>query len=622
MANVSLKHIYKVYPNGTKAVNDFTMEIEDKSFIVFVGPSGCGKSTTLRMIAGLEEISAGELKIGGEVMNDAEPKDRDIAMVFQNYALYPHMTIYENIAFGLQMRKVPKDEIDRRVKEVAKTLGIYEYLKKKPKEMSGGQRQRVALGRAIVREPKVMLLDEPLSNLDAKLRTQMRSEIVKLHKKLNTTFIYVTHDQVEAMTMGTHIVVMKDGFIQQIDSPKNLYLYPENKFVAGFIGTPQMNFFEGVLDHDEKGTYVTIRNTELKIYLPQEHLLRLIPKYRKNEHEIYLGIRSENIVLEKKRKENFLNQLPFKISHVEDLGTETLVYGNLDLDHDDTMDEANKIIIKAKAFLEFEPGQIAYAVFDPQSLHLFDKETEKNMIPRMPELNEYPVVIQNKSAHFLNIELPLKNLVDDIQGQGNIQIPVSAVRLNGPFSAALKKCSKIGNEYLLLLERDGNYLFALSKEEVHEENVSFDIDDKQITIFMDEKKVVSALPEYNEFIGGFTMRKVSKKETNYYFSFETAEFLANEEQRQKMLKAYTGRKVFRTQFKYLIRPMDICLSSSGISAKVIKKINYRYETILKCEVNGHMVYAYGNAEIGEQVYLSINISHILAIEEERDIQII
>lgn len=214
MANVSLKHIYKVYPNGTKAVNDFTMEIEDKSFIVFVGPSGCGKSTTLRMIAGLEEISAGELKIGGEVMNDAEPKDRDIAMVFQNYALYPHMTIYENIAFGLQMRKVPKDEIDRRVKEVAKTLGIYEYLKKKPKEMSGGQRQRVALGRAIVREPKVMLLDEPLSNLDAKLRTQMRSEIVKLHKKLNTTFIYVTHDQVEAMTMGTHIVVMKDGFIQ------------------------------------------------------------------------------------------------------------------------------------------------------------------------------------------------------------------------------------------------------------------------------------------------------------------------------------------------------------------------------------------------------------------------
>lgn len=212
MANLSLKHIYKVYPNGAKAVNDFNMQIDDKEFIVFVGPSGCGKSTTLRMIAGLEEITAGELKIGDVVVNGMEPKDRDIAMVFQNYALYPHMTIYENIAFGLRTRKVPKEEIDKRVTEAAETLGITEYLKRKPKEMSGGQRQRVALGRAIVREPKVMLLDEPLSNLDAKLRTQMRSEIIKLHKKLNTTFIYVTHDQVEAMTMGTRIVVMKDGF--------------------------------------------------------------------------------------------------------------------------------------------------------------------------------------------------------------------------------------------------------------------------------------------------------------------------------------------------------------------------------------------------------------------------
>ena len=254
MANLSLKHIYKVYPNGAKAVNDFNMQIDDKEFIVFVGPSGCGKSTTLRMIAGLEEITAGELKIGDVVVNGMEPKDRDIAMVFQNYALYPHMTIYENIAFGLRTRKVPKEEIDKRVTEAAETLGITEYLKRKPKEMSGGQRQRVALGRAIVREPKVMLLDEPLSNLDAKLRTQMRSEIIKLHKKLNTTFIYVTHDQVEAMTMGTRIVVMKDGFVKQIDTPKNLYKYPSNKFVAGFIGTPQMNFFKEKQKKDQTRT--------------------------------------------------------------------------------------------------------------------------------------------------------------------------------------------------------------------------------------------------------------------------------------------------------------------------------------------------------------------------------
>ena len=250
MAGLQLNHIYKVYPNGTKAVNDFNMEIKDKEFIVFVGPSGCGKSTTLRMIAGLEEITAGELRIGDIVVNDVEPKDRDIAMVFQNYALYPHMTVYENMAFGLKMRKVPKAVIKEKVMAAAETLGITEYLNRKPKEMSGGQRQRVALGRAMVREPKVFLLDEPLSNLDAKLRTAMRSEIAKLHRKLQTTFIYVTHDQVEAMTMGTRIVVMKSGFIQQIDTPRNLYNYPSNKFVAGFIGTPQMNFFHGKLTAD------------------------------------------------------------------------------------------------------------------------------------------------------------------------------------------------------------------------------------------------------------------------------------------------------------------------------------------------------------------------------------
>ena len=269
MADLSLKHIYKVYPNGTKAVNDFNMQIADKEFIVFVGPSGCGKSTVLRMIAGLEPITAGELKIGDVVVNELEPKDRDIAMVFQNYALYPHMTIYENIAFGLRMRRIPdvkkdkdgnivrdkngepikvmrkytKGELDAKVNEAAEVLGITDYLKRKPKEMSGGQRQRVALGRAIVREPKVMLLDEPLSNLDAKLRTQMRSEIVKLHKKLNTTFIYVTHDQVEAMTMGTRIVVMKAGYIQQIDTHTNLYKYPVNNFVCGFTRQPKRQVF-------------------------------------------------------------------------------------------------------------------------------------------------------------------------------------------------------------------------------------------------------------------------------------------------------------------------------------------------------------------------------------------
>ena len=249
MAQLSLKHVYKIYDNGTKAVNDFNLDIGDNEFVVFVGPSGCGKSTTLRMIAGLEDITAGDFYIDGILANQLEPKDRDIAMVFQNYALYPHMSVYENMAFGLRIRHVPKDEINKRVNEAARILDITNQLDKKPKAMSGGQRQRVALGRAIVRKPKVFLLDEPLSNLDAKLRSSMRSEITRLHKVLGTTFIYVTHDQVEAMTMGTKIVVMKDGVIQQVDSPMNLYDYPSNVFVAGFIGTPQMNFIPAKLSY-------------------------------------------------------------------------------------------------------------------------------------------------------------------------------------------------------------------------------------------------------------------------------------------------------------------------------------------------------------------------------------
>ena len=248
MASISCQHIYKIYPGATApSVTDFNLEIQDKEFIIFVGPSGCGKSTTLRMIAGLEEISKGEMYIGGRLINDVPPKDRDIAMVFQSYALYPHMTVYKNIAFGLELRKTPKDEIDRRVHEAAKILEIEHLLDRKPKALSGGQRQRVALGRAMVRNPAVFLLDEPLSNLDAKLRTSMRTEIIKLHKKLATTFIYVTHDQTEAMTMGDRIVVMKDGIIQQVDTPQNLYDMPCNMFVAGFIGSPQMNFLDGTI---------------------------------------------------------------------------------------------------------------------------------------------------------------------------------------------------------------------------------------------------------------------------------------------------------------------------------------------------------------------------------------
>ena len=276
MASLSLKNVTKVYPNGFVGVKDFSLEIADKEFIIFVGPSGCGKSTTLRMIAGLEEISSGELKIGDKVVNDVEPKDRDIAMVFQNYALYPHMSVYDNMAFGLKLRKVPKAEIDKLVHEAAKILDIEHLLDRKPKALSGGQRQRVAMGRAIVREPKVFLMDEPLSNLDAKLRVQMRIEISKLHQRLGTTIIYVTHDQTEAMTLGTRIVVLKDGVIQQVDTPQNLYDKPANKFVAGFIGSPQMNLIDAKVVQVGNQVHVQFGNAD--ITLPDEKGKVLVQK--------------------------------------------------------------------------------------------------------------------------------------------------------------------------------------------------------------------------------------------------------------------------------------------------------------------------------------------------------
>ncbi len=368
MASVTLNGIYKRYPGGVIAVSDFNLDIADKEFIILVGPSGCGKSTTLRMIAGLEEITEGELYIDDKLVNETPPKDRDIAMVFQNYALYPHMTVFENMAFGLKLRKTPKDEIKRRVAEAAKILEIEQLLDRKPKALSGGQRQRVALGRAIVRNPKVFLLDEPLSNLDAKLRAQMRTELTKLHMRLETTFIYVTHDQIEAMTMGTRIVVMKDGFIQQIAPPQVLYQSPTNLFVAGFIGTPQMNFVDcTVLDEGGK-TYLQFG--ENKILLPEN-------KGRKPEvlsyagKEVIFGIRPENIHDE----EAYLTQHPeaqvkMSVDVVEMMGAETYLYMTA---------EGRNFIARVEPRSSTKTGDVINVAFDTKKIHIFDKETEQTI---------------------------------------------------------------------------------------------------------------------------------------------------------------------------------------------------------------------------------------------------
>ena len=325
MASLSLEHINKTYPNGFEAVKDFNLEIEDKEFIVFVGPSGCGKTTTLRMVAGLEEITSGQLLIDGEVMNDVAPRDRNIAMVFQSYALYPHFTVYDNMAFGLKLRKFSRNEIDRRVQNAAEKLGLKPYLDRKPAALSGGQRQRVALGRAIVRDAKVFLMDEPLSNLDAKLRVQMRSELIKIHESLGTTTIYVTHDQIEAMTMASRIVVMKDGWIQQIGAPKEIYDKPNNIFVGGFIGTPPMNFVNGVVGKDGIFECGSHRFGVVRIPIPEEQL-EVLKEQNYLEKDIIMGIRPEDI---SDQEEDFAKHPEwtheFKVDISELLGAESQI---------------------------------------------------------------------------------------------------------------------------------------------------------------------------------------------------------------------------------------------------------------------------------------------------------
>ena len=366
MASLSLKNVCKVYPNGFVAVKDFNLDVADKEFIIFVGPSGCGKSTTLRMIAGLEEISSGELWIGDKLFKDVEPKDRDIAMVFQNYALYPHMTVYDNMSFGLKLRKVPKPEIDKLVHEAAKILGIEQLLDRKPKALSGGQRQRVAMGRAIVRNPKVFLMDEPLSNLDAKLRVQMRIEIQKIHQRLETTIIYVTHDQTEAMTLGTRIVVLKDGIIQQVDTPQNLYDKPCNVFVAGFMGSPQMNLINAKVVQSGEDVVLMFGGNTIK--LPEGKAQKLI-EAGYVDTTVIMGIRPEDL----NDSEVIINANPdcvieATIRVYELLGAEVFLYFDID--------EVN-CTARVNPRTTARPGDTIKLGIDMTKLHIFDKDTEQ-----------------------------------------------------------------------------------------------------------------------------------------------------------------------------------------------------------------------------------------------------
>ena len=497
MASLKLEHIYKVYSNGHKAVTDFNMDIKDGEFIVFVGPSGCGKSTTLRMIAGLEDISSGELYIGDTLCNDLQPKDRDIAMVFQNYALYPHMTVYENMAFGLTLRKVPRTEIHEKVMWAADVLGLKDYLDRKPKAMSGGQRQRVSLGRAILRNPKVMLLDEPLSNLDAKLRGQMRSMISKLHHSLKTTFIYVTHDQVEAMTLGTRVVVMKLGRIQQVDSPQNLYDHPINKFVAGFIGTPQMNFFNVNLKEEKDHVNILWKDCEQPpLKISPDAVLKAERKYLKGDVDVCLGFRCEAVSAENINPKDD-NVVDVIVSHFEELGNETLIYG--DLKQLEGLGEETKtgIIIKAPSKMGYKTGDVIKAKIDVERIHLFDAKSEMTIIPPIPESNVMPINVIDGQMDLFGKQSKPEAIPVEILKEGFIDLPLSALKQddNGSIEGKILLLEDHGESGLLaMIQVADKKLFAFVNEGAKVgDKVKFLVDYSKAS-FRDKDNIVIATP--------------------------------------------------------------------------------------------------------------------------------
>ena len=682
MASLSLKHIYKVYEDNTKAVNDFNMEIRDKEFIVFVGPSGCGKSTTLRMIAGLEDISAGELRIDGEIVNDVEPGDRNIAMVFQNYALYPHMTVYENMAFALRTAKVPKDIIHQKVMEAARILGITEYLERKPKALSGGQRQRVALGRAIVRSPKVFLLDEPLSNLDAKLRAAMRAEITRLHERLGTTFLYVTHDQVEAMTMGTRIVVMRGGFIQQIDTPKNLYNHPANLFVAGFIGTPRMNFWPSTLE--KEGNTVRIRLAcGLELTADYATLNRVQTRYMDGKHPTIAGVRPDDVIPWREDMDpHRWAKLPVTVTVVEALGGETLVYGHLGRtasegapigaplgeaveDAADGGREADAVIVKAPAEFEAHRGDILEAAVDLRKLHLFDGETEVSIKPSIPTENMCPCTCtytaEGGSLSFASQRFPLppalcggKRISVQATAQSETQpvqaslaLPSEAILLGtGTGRAKVEEAEVFDTDTqsrtLYRLTIGDATFFALESAPPRfgvGDTVPFDLDFSRITV---EACGIYPLPVENHLDGRFSKEKEvddregsptrGKKVYRFYLDIDDQPVTAQDALCQKLFSC-KGTAIFYTPLSYLfparavtvsprIKAGDLPPEKTALVGRIAEVLDYGRATFARIAVGNQTVIAPYAGSRGDAVSLLLDQNSLSVVDREAEITIV
>ena len=591
MANLKLSHIYKVYDNGHKAVNDFSIDIADREFIVFVGPSGCGKSTTLRMIAGLETITAGDLLIGDTLVNDMEPKDRDIAMVFQSYALYPHMTVYENMAFGLRNRKMPEKEIKERVLKAAKILDIEDYLDRKPKAMSGGQRQRVALGRALVRDPKVFLLDEPLSNLDAKLRAAMRTEITALHKSLNTTFIYVTHDQVEAMTMGTRIVVMKLGYVQQIDTPMNLYNQPYNKFVAGFIGTPQMNFFDVRLKRENDVVNVLFENGD-KVTVPYENVSKIHNRYLNGDVKVTFGIRPEHILINRDGR-----GLKFVVTNVENLGNDSILYGKLG-DHlgEFTMkEEGNAIVVKVMDVSNIEVGDVIYAEPNPAKVHFFDAETEITLMNKIPPYNTIEAVRDGDGMTLLNTRVALPDVFGRAIGDAkrfDLIVPPHAIVKGNDFELKVARIEKVDDKRLAYLVNGDSYLFALVDDTVQAgDPYRFAIENQKVNVNVNDAEVLKAVDDEVSLMGTFSKKEIRENHNRVlHFFYHIGDYtLEAQPEHGYKINSIDGDNCYKYTYRYAIDRNALRLAQDGepaLEGRVVDCCDYGNIRFAKIEAAG------------------------------------
>ncbi len=630
MANVKLTNVKKVYGNDVVAVDDFNLDIKDKEFVVFVGPSGCGKSTTLRMIAGLEEISGGTIEIDGRIVNDLQPKDRNIAMVFQNYALYPHLTVFENMAFSLRLKHVPQDEVYKKVTEAAEVLGITDLLMRKPRQLSGGQRQRVAIGRAMVRDSKVFLMDEPLSNLDAKLRNQMRAEIILLRQKIDTTFVYVTHDQTEAMTLGDRIVIMKDGFIQQVGTPTQVFDMPHNLFVAEFIGAPKMNTFETELIEECGKYFVTPYGTKIEVLGEKADALR--DKEVESQH-IVLGVRPEHIYL---TDENDPHAIPCTVSVNEMMGGEIHLHV--------LTDNGDKLVVRVQTVnltnaqrMGLTCGEKVYITFEGKVMHFFNCESQVNLLSvqdlQDPRKNVAPCHVENNvltvgNTHF---DLPQAMSCDGII-DGEAMIPTDAISIVAGDNAVVADCGPSNGKKLYTLTTGDVSMYALCDaltEAVVGDKVGIAIDLKRVSVKSTDGEI-KALNVNSKLDGGLVRIKEvqanGKKGYTFYVKIGDQKVVADDVLCEKLIDR-RGARIFKTplRFEFDVNHVSLVDDSNGAyTGKIANILDYGKEKFALVLVEGVSVCVKLDREVAvdDVVYLVLNQAKLGVMDSVLELPII